>query len=394
MIKELSRLINNYPIESSIIIFFAGIISTFLLEKLLEKVISKYKTNRLKKKLRKSSLKSMNNGDVFALAHGTPFWKAEDVEVLNSKKKLIVVIPEKFKEKFLSNDSNFKFRDSIYFDSEYSMEDSISEMGIPDLRERIERHSNIVAEELLKKQTAGRLVFNGEMLGVFDIRPINVNQEEYRKLKIRTYETDFFTYRVFASIYRELKEQGHAISQVTKREQIIKYKPFLSSFGLCTFVMLYNQTEVVLAKRSLYTTHSENKWHFSMNEAFSQTDFDYNKQPDLFNCHVRGLEEELNINPKISKKTIYFFDVIFSREKFEMGITSLIYLPDFAFEDLEFFYSCAKDGEVETDGLDIIRAGKKEVKRFMKENEMTNGAKLALQLLLARVLNDKMPPYN
>jgi hypothetical protein len=390
MIDELKRILSDHTI-TSIFIFLAGALLTFALEKSLETLVKKIRTSRLKKKLNKESLDSMNDGDVFALAHGTPYWKSEDIILSNSGKRFIIEIPKQFEDELISNDPNFEFRKTVFFNHKETISDLAHAMQIQDLESRIEKHSSLVAKDLIDKQNAGRLVFNGEMLGIYDVIRCTAPKTEYRTLQIQTYGTDFFTYRLFASIYSELRKENHPISKVTKLEEIIKYKPFLSSFGLCTFVTLYNQTEIVLGKRSLYTTNSENKWHCSMNEAFSQTDFDDDGIPDLFKCHVRGLQEELNIQPRLSKKALFFFDLIFSRERFEMGITSLIYLEDFAFKDLEFFYKCAKDGEVETDGLMLINADKKKVKEFLESNDMTKGSKLALQLLMARVLNDALP---
>ena len=168
-------------------------------------------------------------------------------------------------------------------------------------------------------------------------------------------------------------------------EELTPYTPFLTSLGICSFVLLNEKTEVVIAKRSKYITHNENKYHYSVNEAFSQTDLDEDGKPSLIKCVRRGLREELNVKEERFDYDVKFLDLVFNKEKFEVGITSSVSLPNLSFEDLDFIYRSAKDGELETDEIINLTLTKAEVKKFLKNNEMTEGSKVGLQLLLGRI---------
>src|SRR5690606_20524463 len=108
-------------------------------------------------------------------------------------------------------------------------------------------------------------------------------------------------------------------------------------------------------------------------------------RPSLIKCVRRGLREELNIKEERFDYDVKFLDLIFSKEKFEVGITSMVNIPNLSFEDLDFIYRSAKDGELETDEIINLSLTKAEVKNFLKNNDMTEGSKVGLQLLLGRI---------
>lgn len=363
-----------------------GAMLTFPLNKFLENFFERRNKKKLIKRLKLKSLEFKKYNDVFPLEHGDPYFSVEDINIEDSQKSLVIEIPDEFKEQLLNLDKKFEFRPGISFNKSYTYEDLEKLTGITDLTQRIRNHSSIVAQDFLEMKKIGRVLFNGKMFGIYNLGGrIRETVREKTKLNIKTYNTDFFTYSVFGSIYQELKKEGHPISKVRKMEDLTPYTPFLTSLGICAFILLHENTEVVIAKRSRYITHNENKFHYSVNEAFSQTDLDEEGRPSLIKCVRRGLREELNIKEERFDYDVKFLDLVFSKEKFEVGITSIVSIPNLSFEDLDFIYRSAKDGELETDEIINLSLTKAEVKYFLKNYEMTEGSKVGLQLLLGRI---------
>lgn len=335
-------------------------------------------SNRLSKDLNTAILES-----------GKPFFRPQDINISDSGKNLIVAIPEQYRARLLDNDPTFVFRtQSSYNDSE-SFLDLANLTGIRELPELIVKHADLVALDFISRQESNRLVFNGEMFGVKKIRRGRKTENEINHLQMQVYKTDFFTYQVFASIHRKLKSEGHPIAKVSKLEELqnseVDYSPFLSSFGLNAFVLLNDGTSVVLGERSEYITHNERKYHFSMNEAFSQTDLDYQGRPSLYQCLHRGLQEELNINNDLTfGSSVRFLDLFFSIDKFEIGMTAVVNFENLTFEHLTERYKYAPDASLETHCLKLLDLDNVAVNSFLRAHNMTDSAEYHLRLLSNR----------
>jgi len=323
------------------------------------------------------------------LESGKPFFRPQDISISDSGKNLIIAIPEQYRARLLDNDPTFVFRIQSSYNKSESFLDLAKLTGIAELPELIEKHVDLVAQDFIARQENNRLVFNGEMFGVKKIRRGRKTENEINHLQMEVYKTDFFTYQVFASIHRKLKSEGHPISKVSKLEELqnsaVDYSPFLSSFGLNAFVLLNGGTSVVLGERSQYITLNERKYHFSMNEAFSQTDLDYQNRPSLYQCLNRGLHEELNIDNDLTfGSSVRFLDLFFSVDKFEIGMTAIVSFENFTFEHLKERYKYAPDASLETHSITLLDLNAEAVDNFLKANKMTDSAEFHLRLLANR----------
>lgn len=337
-----------------------------------------------------------DNEDILVLQNGYPHFSIDEISITDSDKRLLIGIPEQFREELQSGDPNgfnFKSRENLSFDSSNGFQDLEEITKIKGLRDKIKKHSIDVAIGLqeLKKKNMAR--FNGEMFGVKSVSHSRDQYSERPRISIHLYHTDYFTYRVFASIYKELKNEGHAISKVKVIEDLmnaeVDYSPFLSSFGIAAFILTNNNNDVILSLRSGLTTHlkEDNAWHYTMNEAFSQTDIEDNL-PSLHACFNRGLKEELGLSNKtIQSHAPKFTTLLFHRNRFEMGINAYISMPNLKLDELDAFRKHkSKDGSFESEKIKSLPLEKDAVLNFLKKDKygLTDGAKIGLKNLLIR----------
>ncbi|RAZ69643.1 hypothetical protein [Planococcus maitriensis] len=358
----------------------------------------KYGINWSDKKLKKrklhKALKNHNNivlegKDIISLDHADPTYEMHDIFVRESGKKLFIDCPEEYKEIIRLHDPDFVFSQNTSFNRSSDFNDLAEITGIANLPGLIDKHSRVAVGHFIAKLENGHTIFNGKKYRVFNIRRKRVaDGEENASLKLDLFETDYFTHHVFRSIYKELKAEGHPISKIEKMEEIHRYSPFLTSFGINAFILLENhaESEIVFAKRSKYlnTGTEESLWHVSMNEGLTETDRE-GKEVSLIKCLHRGLREELGIREEHHKYIIdeRFMDLFLETNRFEIGLTSFVRL-DMRRNQLNSLYDISKDGELETDGIVSIPFKQKELSRFVKGHSLTNAAKYTLKMLLAR----------
>lgn len=247
-----------------------------------------------------------------------------------------------------------------------------------------------IAEEFLSDLREGYMRFNGLMYGLKNIRPERLTVDENSGLDIDFYKTDYFTYRVFDKIYQKLKANNFKF-KIDKLQDLNIYSPFLSSWGLVTFVII-NQgygDEILIGKRSNAVIVDKEKWHFSMNEAFSMNDKNEYGHPSLSACLFRGLEEELGISDIFKKyvKQYEFLDLVIGVDRFEIGVTSFVRIElneTFTFKILLDLYSIAQDGKLETSSITSIPI--KSIDEFIDDNydNISAGCRGGLKALNAR----------
>ncbi|MGM0897058.1 MAG: hypothetical protein ACQEV0_04110 [Bacillota bacterium] len=355
---------------------------------------TKWSDQKLKKRKLHKTMKDHDNivleeKDIVSLDHADPTYEMHDIFVRESGKKLFIDCPAEYKEIIQLHDSDFIFSRNTSFNRSADFGDLAEITGIVELPELIDKHSRVAIRHFIAKLENGHTIFNGKKYGVFNIRRKRVaDGEENASLKLDLFETDYFTHHVFRSIYKELKAKGHPISKIEKMEEIHRYSPFLTSFGINTFVLLENhiESEIVFAKRSKYlnTGTEESLWHLSMNEGLTETDCE-GKEVSLIKCLHRGLREELGIREEHHKYIAdeRFMDLFLETNKFEIGLTSFVRL-DMRMNQLTSLYAISKDGELETDGILSIPFKQKELNHFVKEHSLTNAAGYTLKMLLAR----------
>ncbi len=327
----------------------------------------------IKEKSTKKALfsKEITKGFI-ALENAIPYYKKDNLHLYDSGACLFISIPNKYKKSF--NQKKIEMRESVYLDGSTNLLQAIDKLGVLNPKELLKDCVEEVALIFNTDLENGFMRFNGLMYGVKKVRNERLTLEEEAGLDVLFYKTDYFTFRVFAKIYEKLNKNESSVFKVEKLQDLNSYSPFLSGFGLGTFIII-NQgkgDEIILGRRSSGVVVDKGKWHFSMNEALSMKDVDEYGQPSLSACLFRGLQEELGISQKYKKyiKQYEFLDFILNPDRFEIGITSFVRIEltnEFTLKNLMEFYSIAQDGKLETST--IISLPINEIDEFIKKND-------------------------
>lgn len=370
--------------------FILGSLGVFLLNKLKEI----RKRFFLRKELKR--IKNNDKTKVIDIANGDPDFSNENifvrtVDLFGKTKSLYISLPIEYKEEIQKKEmilgykghQKTRFFDDISFDGTSNYKDLSEITQIENLQELIEKHRNIVGKQFVNNEKG--ILFNGSKYGIFNLEIKRFGEDEKPGVNLELFETDYFTHRVFRSIYYELKEKNHPIIFINSHN-FLKYSPFFTSFGINAVLITNGEkgNEIVLTKRSKSVNSDNELFHISMNEGFSQTDKDAFGKLDLELCFKRGLLEELGIKENIYKKASYgaFYDFFIDMKNFEIGLTSVLKL------DLNFIKDInpliARDKTLESSEFITIPLNKKSIKDFIEKNEMIPHGKYTLERVLLR----------
>jgi hypothetical protein len=325
---------------------------------------------------------------ITGLDHAGSSYDVDELVIIPSELRLVAACPLPLQQEILKRDPEYQFRPACSLDGSRSFEDIADSTGISALPSLIREHSELVGRRVLDSLDRTRPIFNNGKFGVASIRFDRRGQHERQALRLETFETDYFTHLVFRSIYRELKQSGHGIAGAHEAD-LIRYRPFLTSFGVNTFVILDNagiQT-IVFSKRSplLASGQGAMKWHVTMNEGLSLTDYDEGRRSvSVFRSAERGLWEELGLI-RGRYREAKFYDVFLELEMLEIGITSTVRVPT-TFTDFTAASDKAPDRHFESIEFLQILYSEDSLTRFLREQQgMITGAGLyAARMLTAR----------
>ncbi len=186
-------------------------------------------------------------------------------------------------------------------------------------------------EKVDKKMSEDNTInFIGDKIGVYGF------QMEGNTLKLNTYMTDHFTWKVFKSIYQmedvknALKPMLCRINNANTEEQgyiISAFKYLFSSFGIDIIIngdTARGKKGVLVGLRNGgIETKGHCKLHVPVNESFSSTDLEEGdpNRYSLYQCVRRGIEEELGIfRNLISNEYIHFYDFAIVTDEGEIGL--------------------------------------------------------------------------
>lgn len=352
--------------KSEIVSFIIGAVFSTLL--FVGKKMLKYIQHQCHiHKLKRTNFVFDENLNIYTIENAVPEY--DSINIIPSSKKLYVDIPADY-ENILSPDHSF--HENISFDGSASFRDLSIQTGIYDLEMLIAIHSRYIAEDFAHGRNGCK--FNEIKYGVLDVDiGRRVGQQENPVVTITTFETDFFTYRVFCSIYKELIQRGHEISRISTLSELKKYNCFVCSIGVnviaCIDSQKYNQDEILITKRSGNTINYRNMFHISANEGMCY--MDYNPSTgrfDIENCLFRGMEEELGIvrSHHLKNKTEYqFWDLFLSRDTFDFGITCYVKIKSLYFDDIRTLI--AKDKKFEIDRLEAVLTEKNSIEEYVRK---------------------------
>jgi len=228
-------------------------------------------------------------------------------------------------------------------------------------------------------------LFNAKKFGIFNLNFTRFGENEKPGAEIDLFETDYFTHRVFRSIYHELKENNHEICNVNAHN-FLQYRPFFTSFGINTLLITEgdNSKEIILSKRSTKVNTKESMYHITMNEGLSTTDKDPFDKIDLELCFKRGLLEELGITEKLYNFSVRgsFYDFFLEFNNFEIGLTSVLEMEVNFEKDIQPLV--ARDKVLESSHFVSIPMKYKEINKFVTENKFIPHGRYVLERVLLR----------
>jgi len=387
--KIIQNILQEAPVELVFVVtgyllhFFYFNIKSYINKKKLKKELEKLKNKKRKIK-------------VIDIANGDPDFAKENifvrtVDLFGETKSLYIDFDYECKKKLneIEKKKEFrefqksKFHEDMSFDGTNSFDELVEITKIKDLPDLIEKHRKIVSEKFLSHKEG--MLFNSRKYGIFDMNFTRFGDDEKPGVEIYLFETDYFTHRVFRSIYHELKQKKHEISHVT-HNNFLQYKPFLTSLGINTLLITHGSQgkEIVLSKRSTKVHTKKPLYHITMNEGLSITDKDPFGKIDLELCFKRGLLEELGITEQLYRYSVKgaFYDFFLEFNNFEIGITSVLEMQ-LNFEK-DILPLIGRDKTLETENFITLKMKTKEIKSFLDKNEFVPHGIYVLERVLLR----------
>ncbi len=389
----ISRITNNA--FSEFFFLLSGSLLLLVLQRIYKTASKWIYRRRIKAEIRKYKQRK-DAINVVDLANGDPEFEkkhifSREVSIFGTPRSLYAGMPGHLREQLAIREREAGYADSqltrfhpdTSFNGGSDFQDIAVLTGISDLPERIEKHKEIVGRKFLDSRDG--LIFNGDKYGIFNLRFTRFGEAENPGAEIDFFRTDYFTHRVFRSIYHELKAQGHPIASAGVSDYQ-RYTPFFTSFGINALLICESDKgkAIVLSKRSTRVHGGKPLYHITMNEGLSQTDRDPFGRFDLELCFRRGLLEELGINEKLYQFAVKgaFYDFFLEKNNFEIGLSSVFELDLNYEKDIEPLI--ARDKHLETDSFITLPLKPKAIAAFIREHEFVPHGLYVLERVLLR----------
>ena len=238
-----------------------------------------------------------------------------------------------------------KYRLSIIHEQlkEYLDVDKYKSIMLPGLQEfNVESFIYIVSEmvacSFIADLEAGKTMFNGAELGVYNIVDNRTTNSEEHCVDMQLYYSDYFTFKCMTEMYHILCSIDDKPFIINTTQDIRQLAPFLCSLGLGGFLAAYIKGKPALmwTKRS-GNISSGDIWHFSYDETVSLlmdgtkdkdghliVDKDKTVHIDINNILFRALKEEVGVTQaKVEKYNHGLFEVgIIKSERLEIELIS------------------------------------------------------------------------
>ncbi|HDR8251252.1 MULTISPECIES: hypothetical protein [Bacillus] len=387
---HLSEFKEQLGVYWDLITLFLGAVLGIMIPAMYKQICHYYK--RLRVKLKLKNLAGIEDLNILKISSANPYYGNNDININVGERCLYIGFPKKLLDQVLKHDEKFEIHADCSFDGSKMFEDVIKQTGISDLNALIEKHKDIVAQQFVNQEEG--CLFNRPKFGVYNM---NTDQrkgyEEVPEVKMELFHTDYFTHRVVRSIYGELKERGDMIldlDQENMKEGLKKYNFFTTSLGINAFVISDSKDgeSIIFSKRAQGAAYSENayKYNSTVMEGISQTDYN-SYEVSLKKALERGVYEELGISSSLWDKfeaDYRFFDVFLEKNYFEIGITASVRLNTLFEESIKDLPG--QDKELEIGKLVAIPKRKRELEKFINENDIYNQGLFTLKMICARDL--------
>jgi hypothetical protein len=358
--------------------------------KLYTYIMDKRRRKLVQKRLKQTA--EIEDLNILTLSSANPWFDKSAIETTLTDKKLYISFPPELLSKVKENDPGFEVYENHSFNGSEHFEELADRTEIPELMELIEKHRYIVASHFVTMSEGCK--FNRSKLGVYNfVSRKSSDEHEDSCVKLDLYKTDYFTHRVFRSIYKELKEKNHPISKVRTVNELRKYNAFTTSLGINAFIFMESAQgdSVIFSRRSVNAAYSENylKYNSTVMEGVSLTDFDRTDNVVSLRLGLeKGLMEELGVSKayldKLDIQAPCFGDFFLERNYLEIGVTAVIEMPGIFEETIRDLP--AKDKELEVDKLVAVPRTKNAIEEFIKREHIYGQAMYTIKMLLARKL--------
>lgn len=385
MLQEFYDFLTGFEFIKELILIFLGIIIGHVSTWMWQSFRKNQKINAAIKNIKKLK-DSFSEEGIVSISNAYPGYDATNIILKDTNEKFFLAFPDNYDNTFNCKDTDIIFQDK-------TIQQLGEEMGIPNFVDLIEKHKIIVADKFINSSNSGRRLFNNEKYGVKNIIITKTdNKDEKDIVSIGFFLTDYYTHKVMRSIYHELQVAAPPLIEKFRVEDIVRYYPFLTSFGIDSLLILSppNEAEnIVVVKRSKYMANmKKDMWHVSMNEGLSTTDCDaVSGKVNIYQSVIRGYLEELGISYNIHNINNEFRDIFMVKENFELGITSLAEV-NMTLDDFKSCFDGAEDSSMETTGeFDIIPHTPEAIKKYISthSNEMTSVCKYCLEMCRSRL---------
>ena len=243
------------------------------------------------------------------------------------------------------------------------------------------------ADKFILDIQKGKVRFNKYLYGVDDCRA------KGQQCTISLYESDYFTFKTITNVYNELKKRNNGTVNLG-----LHPAPFLNSIGVGGFVIVNRGEgdELIWGFRGT-NCQSGGYWHFSFDETFTHDDAEKDRAADLIRCIKRALTEELGIHPEEQEKCVADIQLLDcgiirtegNDNRYEFEVCSFVRIclsEKYAIRDFIQNYRFAKDAELETRCLKLVKIA--DLDQFMKENENNMSPEAKVLALKIKTLSD------
>lgn len=214
----------------------------------------------------------------------------------------------------------------------------------------IEEAKLLAIDVIAKEMKGNELMFNGPMVGVYNIKSDRIPGCEDGELEVLLYQSDYFTFKFTGELYHLLKQKGVAFD--INYANVTDYAPFLCSLGLGGFIIVkQGLDEYLLWTKRSSMIQAKNMWHFSYDETvhlLNDLILDNNGNPIRTNegymvlaqqkMFERALKEELRLHNKVSddyKKGIFEIGLI-ECDRLEVELFSYVVMGADSSTDIEW----------------------------------------------------------
>lgn len=250
----------------------------------------------------------------------------------------------------------------------------LPDFEIFDINIFVEVVAEMVACSFISDLNAGKVMFNGTELGVYDIKDGRTIDSETHCVDMQLYYSDYFTFKCMTEMYHILCSIDGRPFIINSAQDIRALSPFLCSLGLGGFLAAYiNGTPSLMWTKRSGNISSGDMWHFSYDETVSllldgEKDMnghlivDENNSViiDTNNIIYRALKEEVGITrAQLNDNRHGLFEVgIIQSERLEVELISeaVVYLQETTTpeEQIKELFGSANDGYLEISKLKFI----------------------------------------